>query len=108
MTRVALVGAGVSRFGVREATYRDLIWEAGKACFDSVPGLRPKDLDGLVVGSVMPERNRVQAMVPQGAHVFANRNGTAPGPEPQCAQPLRAERACRHRAVQLAGRRLLP
>lgn len=28
MTRVALVGAGVSKFGVRQATYRDLIWEA--------------------------------------------------------------------------------
>jgi len=28
MRKVALVGAGVSRFGVRKATYRDLIWEA--------------------------------------------------------------------------------
>ena len=44
MRRVALVGAGMTRFGVRKATYRDLIWEAGKACFDSVPGLRPADL----------------------------------------------------------------
>ena len=52
MRRVALVGAGVSKFGVRKAGYRDLIWEAGKACFDSVPAIKPKDLDGLVVGSV--------------------------------------------------------
>jgi hypothetical protein len=29
MRKVALVGAGVSKFGVRKATYRDLIWEAG-------------------------------------------------------------------------------
>ena len=50
MRRVALVGAGVSKFGVRKASYRDLIWEAGKACFDSLPAVRPKDLEGLVVG----------------------------------------------------------
>ena len=63
MRRVALVGAGVSKFGVRKATYRDLVWEAGKACFDSVPGVRPKDLDGLVVGSVMPERTAFQSHI---------------------------------------------
>ena len=63
MNRVALVGAGVSKFGVRKATYRDLIWEAGKACFDSVPGLTPKDVDGLVVGSVMPERTAFQSHI---------------------------------------------
>ncbi len=63
MRRVALVGAGVSKFGVRKATYRDLVWEAGKACFDSVPGVKPKDLDGLVVGSVMPERTAFQSHI---------------------------------------------
>jgi acetyl-CoA C-acetyltransferase len=63
MTRVALIGAGVSKFGVRKATYRDLIWEAGKACFDSVPGVRPRDVEGLVVGSVMPERTAFQSHI---------------------------------------------
>ncbi len=63
MRRVALVGAGVSKFGVRKASHRDLIWEAGKACFDSVPGVRPHDLDGLVVGSVMPERTVFQSHI---------------------------------------------
>jgi acetyl-CoA C-acetyltransferase len=63
MRRVALVGAGVSRFGVRKASYRDLIWEAGKACFDSAPALKPRDLDGLVVGSVMPERTAFQSHI---------------------------------------------
>jgi acetyl-CoA C-acetyltransferase len=63
MRKVALVGAGVSKFGVRRATYRDLIWEAGKACFDSVPGVRPRDVDGLVVGSVMPERTAFQSHI---------------------------------------------
>ena len=63
MRKVALVGAGVSKFGVRRATYRDLIWEAGKACFDSAPGVRPRDVDGLVVGSVMPERTAFQSHI---------------------------------------------
>src|SRR3970040_1271747 len=63
MRKVALVGAGVSKFGVRKASYRDLIWEAGKACFDSLPAVRPRDLDGLVVGSVMPERTAFQSHV---------------------------------------------
>jgi acetyl-CoA C-acetyltransferase len=63
MRKVALVGAGVSKFGVRKATYRDLIWEAGTACFDSVPGVKPKDVDGLVVGSVMPERTAFQSHI---------------------------------------------
>jgi len=63
MRKVALVGAGVTKFGVRKASYRDLIWEAGKACFDSVPGTKPRDLDGLVVGSVMPERTAFQSHI---------------------------------------------
>jgi acetyl-CoA C-acetyltransferase len=63
MRRVALVGAGVSQFGVRKASYRDLIWEAGKACFDSVPGVRPRDVQGLVVGTVLPERTAFQSHI---------------------------------------------
>jgi acetyl-CoA C-acetyltransferase len=63
MRNVALVGAGVSKFGVRKASYRDLIWEAGKACFDSVPAVKPRDVDGLVVGSVMPERTAFQSHI---------------------------------------------
>jgi acetyl-CoA C-acetyltransferase len=63
MRKVALIGAGVSKFGVRKASYRDLIWEAGKACFDSVPGIKPRDLEGLVVGSVMPERTAFQSHI---------------------------------------------
>jgi acetyl-CoA C-acetyltransferase len=63
MRRVAVIGAGVSRFGVRKASYRDLIWEAGKACFDSVPAVGPADVEGLVVGSVMPERTAFQSHI---------------------------------------------
>ena len=63
MRRVAVVGAGVSKFGVRKASYRDLIWEAGKACFDSLPAVKPRDIEGLVVGSVMPERTAFQSHI---------------------------------------------
>jgi len=63
MNNVALVGAGVTKFGVRKASYRDLIWEAGKLCLDSVPAVKPRDLDGLVVGSVMPERTAFQSHI---------------------------------------------
>src|SRR5258705_5401567 len=63
MRNVALIGAGVSKFGVRKASYRDLIWEAAKACFDSVPAVKPKDVEGLVVGSVMPERTAFQSHI---------------------------------------------
>src|SRR2546422_2567491 len=63
MRPVALVGAGVTKFGVRKASYRDLIWEAGKACFDSLPAVKPRDLQGLVVGSVMPERTAFQSHI---------------------------------------------
>jgi acetyl-CoA C-acetyltransferase len=63
MRKVAMVGAGMAKFGVREATYRDLIWEAGKACLDSIPALEPVELQGLVVGSVMPERTAFQSNI---------------------------------------------
>ncbi len=76
MRRVALVGAGVTKFGVRKATLRDLVWEAGKACFDSVPGLAPRDLEGLVVGSVMPERTAFQSHV---SSMAAEALGVRPG-----------------------------
>ena len=63
MRKVALVGAGVTKFGVRRASYRDLIWEAGKACFDAMPAVKPRDVEGLVVGSVMPERTAFQSHI---------------------------------------------
>jgi acetyl-CoA C-acetyltransferase len=72
---VALVGAGMARFGVRQASYRDLVWEAGKACFDSLPGVRPADLEGLVVGSVLPERTAFQSHV---SSLVAEALGIAP------------------------------
>jgi len=63
MRRVALVAAGVTRFGVRSAGLKDLVWEAGKAVFASNPQVRPQDIQGLVVGTVMPERTANQSHI---------------------------------------------
>jgi acetyl-CoA C-acetyltransferase len=63
MRRVAVVAAGMSRFGVRQATFRDLVWEAGTACFASNPRIKPRDVQGMVVGTVMPERTVNQSHI---------------------------------------------
>jgi len=76
MRRVALVGAGLSRFGVRAAGFRELLAEAGRACFTSVPHLTPKDIEGLVVGAVLPERAAFQSHI---APLAAETLGIRPG-----------------------------
>lgn len=63
MKKVALVGGGMTKFGKREATYEDLISEAGKATFDSVANVSPGDIDVLLVSSSMPERFAFQTHV---------------------------------------------
>ncbi|MFZ3101287.1 MAG: beta-ketoacyl synthase N-terminal-like domain-containing protein [Desulfitobacteriaceae bacterium] len=64
MRKVAVVAAGVTKFGVRQATFRDLAAEAGKAVFDNLGGaLKPKDIDGIIVSTVMPERNAFQSHI---------------------------------------------
>lgn len=64
MRRVAIVGAGMSKFGVRQATFRDLAAEAAKSLFDSMKGaVKPQDIDGIVVSTVMPERNAFQSHI---------------------------------------------
>ncbi len=60
MREVAVVAAGLTRFGIRQATFRELLAEAGRAALTSVEF--PKDrVDGLVVGTVMPERTAFQS-----------------------------------------------
>lgn len=64
MTRnVGIVGGGHTHWGNRDATYKDLIQEAGKATFDDVPDVGPEDVEGLFVGSVQPERFAFQTHV---------------------------------------------
>ncbi len=64
MTRsVGIVGGGHARWGRREATWKDLAQEAGKATFDAVPDVTVDDVDGLFVGAVQPERFAFQSHV---------------------------------------------
>jgi acetyl-CoA C-acetyltransferase len=56
MRKVAIIGGGATRCGKREATWRELVQEAGKAMFGNVPNLSPKDVDSLFVGAADPGR----------------------------------------------------
>lgn len=61
----AVVAAGVAKFGFRkDATFRDLLTEAGRACFAATGGrITPADIDGFILSTVMPERTAVQSHV---------------------------------------------
>jgi acetyl-CoA C-acetyltransferase len=63
MRTVGIVGGGHTAWGVREASYKDLIQEAGKAAFEDVPDVGPEDVEGLFVGTVQPERFAFQTHV---------------------------------------------
>ncbi|UCH90270.1 MAG: 3-ketoacyl-CoA thiolase [Thermoplasmata archaeon] len=62
---------------MRNATWRELVQEAGKALFDSLPNLDKKDVDSLFVGAAEPERFAFQAhaapMVGEQLGVFPSR-----------------------------------
>lgn len=62
MRNAAIVSAGLAKFGIREASYKDLITEAGQACFEAAGGaIKPQDIDGFIICTVMPERTAVQS-----------------------------------------------
>ncbi|MDI6856100.1 MAG: 3-ketoacyl-CoA thiolase [Candidatus Thermoplasmatota archaeon] len=63
MRKVAIVGGGLAKFGIRNATWKELAQEAGKAVFDDVKNLAPKDIDSLFVGAAQPERFAFQTHV---------------------------------------------
>lgn len=64
MTRnVAIVGGGQTSWGDRDASWKDLVQEGGKATFDAVPDIGPEDIEGLFVGAVQPERFAFQSHV---------------------------------------------
>jgi acetyl-CoA C-acetyltransferase len=69
------VGGGMCKFGIREASYLDMVQEAAKACLDDVVGLRPKDIDGLLYASTYVGRNSCQV---NPAPVVAERIGVKP------------------------------
>ena len=59
--KVAIVGGGLTKFGVRKATYKELAQEAGKAVFEDVPNLDKKDVDSLFLGSAASDRMAFQS-----------------------------------------------
>ncbi len=75
MKKVAIVGGGLARFGVRQATWKELAQEAGKATFEDVKNLERKDVDSLFVGAAMPERFAFQSHV---APMVAEQVGVTP------------------------------
>lgn len=76
MARHAVILAGGQcKWGVREAHLVDLFQEGAKACFDDIPTLKPKDVDGLIVASSYAGRCSFQVNT---APVVAERVGVKP------------------------------
>ncbi len=73
--QVAVVGGGLTKFGVRAATWAELAQEAGEALFRSVPALEASAVDSLFVGAAEPERFAFQSHV---APLVAEQMGLAP------------------------------
>jgi len=70
-----IVAAGVSKFGERQAHFVDLFQEASKLCFEDLPGLNKKDVDGLLVATSLGGRTSTQVNT---APVIAERLGLKP------------------------------
>jgi acetyl-CoA C-acetyltransferase len=60
------------KWGVREASLVDMVQEAGKACFEDVPELRPSDIDGFLFSTSYSGRCSFQT---NPAPVMAERLG---------------------------------
>jgi acetyl-CoA C-acetyltransferase len=52
-----IVGGGTSKFGVRAATFFDMLQEAAHACGEDIPRLKPAAIDGLIIASTMAGRH---------------------------------------------------
>lgn len=63
MRKVVIVDGGLAKFGVRKATWKELVQEAGKATFDKIENLDRKDVDSLFVGAANVERFTFQTHV---------------------------------------------
>jgi acetyl-CoA C-acetyltransferase len=73
--KVCIIGAGMDRWGVREASLVDLAQEGGQACFDDVPALKKEDIDGFLFASSYCGRSSFQV---NPAPVMAERLGIQP------------------------------
>jgi acetyl-CoA C-acetyltransferase len=70
-----IIGGGMCKWGVREASYVDMVQEAAKECLADVPGLKPQNIDGMLFSSTFVGRRSVQANT---APVVAERLGLKP------------------------------
>ncbi len=70
-----IIAGGMCRWGVREASLIDVAQEAGKACLDDIPALKPKDIDGFLFASSYAGRCSFQVNT---APVIAERLGLQP------------------------------
>ncbi len=70
-----IIAGGMSKWGVREAHIIDLFQEAAKRCLDDIPGLKPKDIDALIVATSLAGRTSCQI---NAAPVVAERIGLKP------------------------------
>ncbi|TLZ51315.1 MAG: 3-ketoacyl-CoA thiolase [Methanobacteriota archaeon] len=86
MRKVAIVGTGLTKWGVRGATYKELVQEAGKDLFDDVPNLDKPEVDSLFVGSALVDRLAFQAYP---APIVAEQLGLKPS-----RMAMRTEMAC--------------
>ena len=72
---VCIIAGGMSKWGVREAHLVDMVQEASKECFDDIPALKKKDVDGLLFASSFCGRCSFQVNM---APVVAERVGIRP------------------------------
>jgi len=63
MRKVAVVAGGLCPWGVRKASWRELVQEAGKAVLDDAPDLGKGEIDSLFVGAASPDRFAFQLHV---------------------------------------------
>ncbi len=60
MRNVCIIAGGMCKWGVREASLRDMFQEAGKDCFNDNKAVTNKVIDGLLVASAYTERSAFQ------------------------------------------------
>jgi acetyl-CoA C-acetyltransferase len=73
--KVCILGGGMSKWGVRDASIIDMAQEAAQACYDDIPALKKEEIDGLLFASSYCGRTSFQVNI---APVIAERIGLKP------------------------------
>lgn len=72
---VCIIGGGLCKWGVRQASIIDLMQEGAKVCFEDVPALKKEDIDSFLFASSYAGRTSFQVNT---APVMAERIGIKP------------------------------